>query len=665
MILTATLLTALASLASIPAKPDDDHRLDWWQDARFGLFIHWGLYAVPAGEWGDQKGHGEWIRETAHIPVTEYEKLLTKFNPVKFDADKWVKMAKDAGMKYIVITSKHHDGFALFDSKTGDFNVMRTPFKRDIMKELSAACHKAGIKMCWYHSIMDWHHPDYLPRRSWEDRPADGADFNRYINFLHQQVSELLTNYGEIGVMWFDGEWERTWNHELGQPLYDLCRKLQPNVIVNNRVDVGRGGMAGMTEAGYAGDYGTPEQEIPATGVPNPWETCMTMNDHWGYNRNDFNYKSTREIIRMLSDIASKGGNYLLNIGPTAEGEFPPESVQRLKEIGAWMRVNGEAIYGTRASLFKVLPWGRCTTKTTGGNTRLYLHVFDWPANGKLVVPGLGSPPASARLLGGGPLKFSRGDTDLELALPAKAPNPDCSVVALEFAGDVTVYGTPEIHAESEEFVRALPVRIEVGKGLEARYTLDGSTPTATSPRYSGSLNVAKTCTVTARAFHNGKAVSGTTWLALRQVNPRPAVQPITVSPGIVCDTYKGDWDALPDFGKLSDAQSATTDAIGLGPGFKDEYVGKRFVGFVDVPEDDVYLFSVIADDGARLWVHDQLVVDNDGLHGPTDKRGTIALARGLHPITVGWFNKTGGAELNVKWSRVGGKLEAITGLKH
>src|SRR5262245_652684 len=238
--------------------------MNWWREARFGLFIHWGLYAVPAGEWQGATEHGEWIMHTAQIPVARYERFREQFNPTGFDADAWVALAKRAGMKYIVITSKHHDGFCLFDSKLTDYDIMSTPFQRDIMKELSTACRKAGLKMCWYHSIMDWHHPDYLPRREWENRPAEGASFARYFEHLKGQVKELLTSYGDIGVMWFDGEWESTWTHEFGKDLYAWCRQLQPSVIVNNRVDTGRSGMAGMSEgADRAGDFGTPEQEIP------------------------------------------------------------------------------------------------------------------------------------------------------------------------------------------------------------------------------------------------------------------------------------------------------------------------------------------------------------------------------------------------------------------
>jgi len=512
MIVRTLLLLALTamSLASLAQETPTQKakRMQWWKDARFGLFIHWGTYSTYAGQYNGRNTYGEWIREEAHIPVDEYEKAKDRFNPVKFDADKWVSLAKNAGMKYITITSKHHEGFDLFDSKFGDYNVMNTPFKRDIMKELSAACAKQGVKMCWYHSIMDWHHPDYLPRRSWEtaNRPADGADMDRYEKYLQNQVTELLTKYGPIGVMWFDGEWESTWNHERGQRLYDLCRKLQPNVIVNNRVDVGRGGMGGMSDEGFAGDYGTPEQEIPATGIPGvDWETCMTMNDHWGYCKADKDYKSTKQIIHMLCDIVSKGGNYLLNIGPTPEGEFPAESVQRLNEIGAWMKVNGDAIYGTSASAFKSLPWGRCTTKSNGSTTSLDLHVFDWPSGGKLVVPSIGNSVVSATLLAGTKtLATYMSEGGVTIDVPASAPDANSSVIELKVKGAPVIYEAPEIVAESAKFVKPMQVKISAGK-LQVRYTTDGSNPTAKSSLYSGPIMVSASTTVKARPTRDAR----------------------------------------------------------------------------------------------------------------------------------------------------------------
>jgi alpha-L-fucosidase len=406
------------------------------------MFIHWGLYATPAGQWQGKEigGIGEWIMHRAHIPVDQYEPLAGQFNPVKFSAKEWVQIAKNAGMKYIVITSKHHDGFCLFDSDLTDYDIMdATPFKRDIMKELADECHRQGIKICWYHSIMDWHHPDYLPRRKWEKRPADNADYDRYVAYMKGQLKELVTNYGDIGILWFDGEWEKTWTHERGKDLYDYVRSLQDDIIINNRVDKGRKGMAGLTKKGeFRGDYGTPEQEIPATGLPGvDWESCMTMNDTWGFKKNDHNWKSTTILIHNLVDIASKGGNFLLNVGPTAEGLIPAPSVERLAAMGKWMDVNGESIYGTAASPFKSLGWGRCTQK----KGKLYLHVFDRPKDGVLVVPGLKNKVKKAYLLAGKKgrsLPVTRKAEDVLIEMPAKTDSP-ATVIVLEIKGSAQV----------------------------------------------------------------------------------------------------------------------------------------------------------------------------------------------------------------------------------
>jgi alpha-L-fucosidase len=439
--LAAGVLLAGSSRAETAAEREQ--RMAWFNEARFGLFIHWGVYAVPAGEWRGRTNYGEWFIEETKMPVSQYEQFAKQFNPAKFNARDWARLAREAGMKYLVITSKHHDGFALWDSKVSDWDIMATPFQRDILKELAEACRAEGIRFCLYHSIMDWHHPDWGTRRPWNDKaPATPPDMDRFVTYLKAQLRELLTGYGPLGILWFDGEWESPWTHERGVDLYWFVRNLQPPIIVNNRVGKGRAGMSGMDQGQGVGDYGTPEQEIPATGFgPGVyWESCMTMNNHWGYNRHDQNWKSTTTLVRNLIDCASKGGNYLLNVGPTAEGLFPEASVQRLREIGDWMKLNSEAIYDTTASPFKKLAWGRATQKPG----KLFLHVFDWPADGRLRVP-LASPVESAWLLAQPDRKLTctRSEEEgLTVTLPAASPTPHAGVVVLEIRGAPQVLAT-------------------------------------------------------------------------------------------------------------------------------------------------------------------------------------------------------------------------------
>ncbi|MCX8064925.1 MAG: alpha-L-fucosidase [Candidatus Hydrogenedentes bacterium] len=420
------------------SREEKERRMQWWKEARFGMFIHWGLYAVPAGKWGDNTNYGEQIRDEARIPLEEYEKLREQFNPKEFNAREWVVFAKRAGMKYIVITSKHIDGFCLFDSKVTDWDVMSTPFKRDILKELSVACKEEGIKLCFYYAIMDLHHPDYLPRREWEReiRPDTGANFSNYIQYMKAQLKELIQNYGPLGVLWFDAEWENTWTHELGVEFYNYVRSLQPDIIVNNRVDKGRAGMSGFAPAENVGDFGTPEQEIPETGLPGVyWEVCMTMNNHWGYNAEDKNYKSTKELIHLLVDIVSKGGNFLLNVGPMGNGKFPPEAVSGLLQIGEWMKINGESIYGTDPSPFSKPEWGRYTVKRLGnGRVALYLHIFDYKPSLKIKVP-ITQKPINACLLvdKSQQIEFETDAEGVILKLPYMIePDPYDTVVRLE-----------------------------------------------------------------------------------------------------------------------------------------------------------------------------------------------------------------------------------------
>ena len=409
-------------------------RTKWWRAAKFGMFIHWGIYAVPADS-TDLEGHkriAEWYFSNKQLQVKDYEKFASEFNPVQFDARRWVATAKNAGMKYIVITSKHHDGFSMFDTKMTGYNVVQaTPWRHDPMKDLAAECRRQGLRLCFYHSIMDWHHPDYLPRRKWDARPADGASLDRYIEYMKGELKELLTNYGPIGILWWDGGWEHTAAEIHSAEVNSYVRSLQPQIIINDRNKLPE-------------DYSTPEQDIPASAVPGGrlWETCMTINDTWGYAKNDTNWKSAEDLTRKLIDIASKGGNFLLNVGPTAEGVFPDAIMERLARMGEWMKANGESIYGTTQCPFRNLPFdGRCTAK----GSKLYLEVFNWP-DGGLKVRDLETPVTRARALDGGETlgltAESMGHADQATISKPRKLDPIATVIELDLAGPPRVAST-------------------------------------------------------------------------------------------------------------------------------------------------------------------------------------------------------------------------------
>ena len=449
LLIMAVLVSLLQVLpAGAESIVEREARMAWWKEARFGMFIHWGLYAIPAGQWQGKSvdGIGEWIMHHGKIPKKDYVPLQQQFNPVRYDAHQWVRIAKDAGMKYIVITSKHHDGFCLWDSKLTEFDVINTPYGRDLLAPLAQACKEEGLVLCFYHSIMDWTHPDYAPLPNWDlNREGHRGNFENYVTYMKSQVRELVENY-DPAILWFDGEWEESWTHEHGKMMYDYCRSLNPALLVNNRVDKGRQGMQGLTKAGdYRGDFGTPEQEIPEQGLVGvDWESCMTMNDTWGFKKDDHNWKSAEMLIRNLIDIAGKGGNYLLNVGPTAAGEIPQPSIERLTAVGRWMKINGQAVYGTTASPFAGLTWGRCTRKVDAGKTILYLHVFDWPKDAQLIVPGLQNPAKKAWLLDGNKtLTTSSSKNGLIVHLPANPIDPVATVIAVEIKGKLVVKNTP------------------------------------------------------------------------------------------------------------------------------------------------------------------------------------------------------------------------------
>jgi len=419
------------------ALSEQDQRMEWWREARFGLFIHWGLYAQPAGEWkGEQiPGISEWIMARAKIPVKDYEQLTTTFNPVEYDAEQWVQLAKQAGMKYIVITSKHHDGFAMFQSMASGYNIVdATPFGRDPLKELAEACKKHGMRLGFYYSqAQDWHEPGGTYWNIEQGEPHWDPDLVRepLMNYIEDkavpQVKEILENYGGLDILWWDTP--RGMTEEAAQVLQDVADQY-PEMITNNRL-----------YRPWPGDFSTPEQHVPPTGLDYDWEVCMTMNTSWGFKHYDHNWKSTETLIRMLVDIASKGGNLLLNVGPTAEGLIPQPSVERLKAIGKWMEINSESIYGTEASPFFKLPWGRCTSRETENGTTLYLHVFQWPEDNVLRVPGIKARVKSASLLSDSNLKLSSrfNQNDLLIELPGEMPDLVNTVVVVETKGSIQV----------------------------------------------------------------------------------------------------------------------------------------------------------------------------------------------------------------------------------
>ena len=415
------------------ARPE---RMQWWREAKFGMFIHWGLYSQLAGSYDGKEidNNGEWIMDRAMIPVAKYAAVAKDFNPVKFDAAEWVRIAKCAGMKYIVITAKHHDGFAMYPSQASAFNLHdASPFKRDPLAELSEACRKEGLRFGLYYSqALDWHHPGgALPHRgAWD--AAQKGDMAKYIDTIAvPQVREICTRYGPLAELWWDMPSGMT--PQFATQLLAVVQATQPDVIMNNRL----GG-------GVKGDLETPEQFIPSTGGPagRDWETCMTMNNTWGFKKQDTDWKSTEDLLRKLLDICHKGGNFLLNVGPTAEGVIPLASVERLAAIGAWLQKNGESVYGTSASPMPFLSWGRCTRK---GQT-LFLHVFDWPASGELRVP-MHAKVTGACLLArpGEPLQHEQRDGAVVIHVPRDQTAPSDPSDKLARVIKLTIEGEPVV----------------------------------------------------------------------------------------------------------------------------------------------------------------------------------------------------------------------------
>ncbi|WP_226467311.1 alpha-L-fucosidase [Luteimonas panaciterrae] len=397
--------------------------VQWFQDARFGLFIHWGVYSVP--------GRGEWVMENEKIPIAEYEKFATRFNPEKFDAKAIVDLAKRAGMKYITITSKHHDGFAMWPTKQSRWNIAdATKFKRDPLKELADEAHRQGIKLFFYYSQLDWHHPDFSPlgKTGQAAGRKAGGDFNRYLDYMDAQLTELLTNYGEIGGIWFDGMWDKPdadWR--LGRT-YDLIHRLQPSALVGSN----------HHKAPYPGeDFQMFEKDLPGANTAGfntahisrlPLEACDTINGAWGYNAKDHSYKSSKELIHFLVRAAGAGSNFLLNIGPTPEGTVQPEFVERLEQVGRWLQTNGASIYGTRAGPVPPRSWG-VTTEAKDGT--VYVHVLEWQDE-YLLLPPLQDIASASAFGSGETLELRRLPEGLIVKLPKASADQSDRIVVLK-----------------------------------------------------------------------------------------------------------------------------------------------------------------------------------------------------------------------------------------
>ncbi len=395
---------------------------EWFQDAKFGMFIHWGVYSVL--------GDGEWVMNNRKMTVEEYEKLAPQFNPVKFDPAAWVALAKASGMRYITITSKHHDGFAMFDSKLTDWDIVdRTPYKKDVLKMLADECHRQGIKLFFYHSELDWHHPDYFPRgrTGWNTGRPESGDWYKYLDYMDGQLRELLTNYGEIAGIWFDGWWDKPNADWRLEKTYGMIHSLQPAALIGNN----------HHHLPFEGeDFQMFEKDLPGGKTAEfnrdskvgslPLETCETINKAWGYNKGDLQFKSARDLIHYLVRAAGHNANFLLNIGPRPDGTIQPEFVERLQQVGEWMKVNGDSIYGTRGGPIPPRDWGVTTQK----GKKVYVHLLNLEDD-VLALPKLPSKISAAALLSGNKVDYIENRLGVMLKVDHSQRDPIDTVVVL------------------------------------------------------------------------------------------------------------------------------------------------------------------------------------------------------------------------------------------
>ena len=421
----ALLLAGPAAAQAYQPSPENLQSRQWFQDAKLGLFIHWGI--------SSQLEDGEWVMNNRNIRAADYERIAPLWNPVKFDARAWALTAKNAGMKYITLITKHHDGFALWDSRVSDFDVVdRTPYGKDIVKQLAEACREQGLKLFLYHSQLDWRHPDYFPRGGTgreSGRPESG-DFNRYLDYMDAQLTELLTNYGSIGGIWFDGMWDKPDAEWRLAKTYGMIHKLQPAALVGSN----------HHKLPFPGeDFQMFEKDLPGANSAGfntteigtlPLETAETMNDSWGYRINDRAWKTPRALIHEAVEAAGRNANFLLNVGPMPNGEFPAEAMNILAELGKWTGVFGESVYGTRGGPIAPRPWG----VTTQRGDRIYLHLLNWPDRVLGLGPVAGKITKAWRLEDKAPVTFKAVADGLALSLPARSGDPVDEVIVLELS---------------------------------------------------------------------------------------------------------------------------------------------------------------------------------------------------------------------------------------
>jgi len=426
-------ISMVQSQVKYEPSPENLQNREWFQDNKYGLFVHWGVYSLMAG--GGDMGIAEWIMNQKQIPIKAYENLPRFFNPIAFDADQWVAMVKDAGMRYITITSKHHDGFAMYDSKVSDYNIVkRTPFKRDVLKELKDACDRGGIKLFFYYSQLDWHHPDYYPRGStgvnYTGRPDEG-NWDDYIKFMKTQLTELLTNYGEIGGIWFDGMWDKPdadWHLE---EIYSHIHKLQPGALVgsNHHLTPIPGEDFQMFERDLPGENTMGFNKAPVISDVIPLEMCETMNGSWGYNIKDRRFKSSAQLLETMIRAAGYGANFLLNTGPLPDGTIQSENVDTLMAMAEWLERYGETIYGTRKGPIEPRNWGVTTAK----DNKVYVHLLAWKDE-SILIPPLGKKVKSAKFFAdGSALSFTQNKNGIIVSVPFEKRKPLETIIVMEY----------------------------------------------------------------------------------------------------------------------------------------------------------------------------------------------------------------------------------------